>query len=369
MSENWLYLLPAGKETADAQWPVWVRTAGGEQHRVSIGDVASILSGAAVVVVPMEMVGTCEVGPLPGRRPKPDTLAYAAEDQLAAPLETVHLAFGPADEQKQRRGLVIDRDVMDNLLALLQAQGVEPLALHVDADLLTGEPACALWLEGRWLIGGAGAPRLAATPQAAQALAPQWPTIAWLAEAQQAELPLCTRSVTCAFDTLRQGRMQAIDLLQGAYRRRRASVPWRALAVGVSIAFAMVCVADYLRAEWLLQRTAQLQADNRQAFQRWAPGQPVSADLASQIRALEYRPHPATAIEGLASLGEQLVETGNLTVAQATLSPVEGWRMEVLAQGFEDLERLRQRVPAVLIDQARQDEQGVRATLTWKEAR
>lgn len=369
MSDNWLYLLPAGTGAIDTQWPVWVRTAAGELHRSCMGEAASILSGAAVVVVPMEMVGSCEVGPLPGRRPKPDTLAFAAEDQLAAPLESVHLAFGPANEQGHRRGLVIDREAMDSLLALLQAQGIEPLALHVDADLLCGEPVCALWVEGRWLIGGTGGPRLAAAPQVAEVLAQKLPAMVWLAETQPAGLALRTQAVPCAFDTLRQGRGQAIDLLQGAYRRRRASVPWRALAVGGVMAFAMVCVSDYLRAGWLLQRMAQLQAESRQAFQRWAPGQPLSADLASQIRALEYRPQPTTAIEGLASLGEQLVETGNVTVTQATLSAAEGWRVEVLAQGFDDLERLRQRVPAVSMDQARQDEQGVRATLTWRAAR
>ena len=39
--------------------------------------------------------------------------------------------------------------------------------------------------------------------------------------------------------------------------------------------------------------------------------------------------------------------------------------MDVLALGFDDLERLRLLAPAVLMDQARQTAQGVRATLTW----
>ncbi|MFJ4065510.1 type II secretion system protein GspL [Pseudomonas sp. NPDC089996] len=369
MSENWLYLLPEGVAAADAQWPVWLRAADGSVSKARLDELAPTLSGPVIVVVPMEMLGCCEIGPVPGNRPRSETLAYAAEDQLATPLETVHLVFGLPDAQGHRHALVIEHQAMANLITLLQAQGIDPLRIHADTNLLgTGQP-CALWLEGRWLLGGHSGPWLVARPQVAEVLAQQLPPMAWQAEAAHAGQALCNQSVDSALHVLVQGRATALDLRQGPYRRRGSALPWPSLAGGVLLALAMVCAADYLRVEWLSQRTAQLHAENVQAFLRWAPGQPVSSDLATQIRALEFRPRARTTVEALASFTEQLVETGNIRVEQATSSPLEGWRMEVIAQGFDDLERLRQRVPGVLMDQARQADQGVRATLTWRETR
>ncbi|MBK4993872.1 hypothetical protein IAE39_002046 [Pseudomonas sp. S37] len=369
MSENWLYLLPEGVAAADAHWPVWLRAKDGSLNKARLGELASTVTGPVIVVVPMEMLGSCEIGPVPGKRPTAETLAYAAEDQLAAPLETLHLVFGSPGTQGHRRALVIELQVMTNLMALLQAQGIDPLGLYADADLLGAGPPCALWVGGRWLLGGQNGPWLAASPQVAEVLAQQLPPMPWQAEAVHAGQVLCNQTVDSAFNVLVQGRATALDLRQGAFRRRGSAVPWPALAGGVLLALVMVCLADHLRATWLSQRTAQLDAENVQAFQRWAPGQPVAGDLVAQVRALEFRPRAMTAVEELATFTEQLVEAGNITVEQAVASPTEGWRLEVVAQGFEDLERLRQRAPAVLMDQARQAEQGVRATLTWREAR
>ena len=94
MSENWLYLLPEGVAAADAQWPVWLRAKDGSLNKARLGELASSVAGPVIVVVPMEMLGSCEIGPVPGKRPTAETLAYAAEDQLAAPLETLHQVFG-----------------------------------------------------------------------------------------------------------------------------------------------------------------------------------------------------------------------------------------------------------------------------------
>ena len=369
MSENWLYLLPEGAAAADAQWPVWLRTADGNLTKGRLGELASTLVEPTVVVVPMEMLGSCEIGPVPGKRPKPETLAYAAEDQLAAPLETLHLIFGPADAHGYRRALVIERQVMAELIGLLKTHGIDPLAIHVDANLLGAEQPCALWLEGRWLLGGHAGPWLVAGPQAAEVLARQLPAVAWQDQPAHAGQALNHQTVDNALHTFARGRAQALNLRQGPFRRRGPAVPWHPLAGGALLAFAMIGFAEHLRVERLSQSTAQLHAENIQAFQRWAPGQAVAGDLATQISALAFRPRPTTTVEGLVSLTEHLVETGNITVERAVSSPTEGWRMDVVAQGFDDLERLRKRAPAVVMDQARQAEQGVRATLIWKEAR
>ncbi|MFK3817533.1 type II secretion system protein GspL [Pseudomonas sp. NPDC089407] len=367
MSDDWLYLLPEGVAAADARWPVWWRAKDGSLSKTRLHELAPALTGPAIVVVPMEMLGSCEIGPVPGKRLKPETLAYAAEDHLAAPLETLHLVFGSPDAQGHRRALVVERKVLANLIALLNAQGIDPLGIHADADLLGARQPHALWLEGRWLSGGQGGPWLAASPQAAEVLMGQLPPMARQAETVAVQT-VDNPTVEGAFQAFIQGRAQALDLRKGPFRRRVALVPWSSLAGGALLAFAMVCLAEHLRADWLSKRTEPLHAENIQAFLRWAPGYPVAGDLAAQIKALEFRPRAPTTVEGLVAFTEQLVETGNITVERAVFSLGEGWRLEVLAQGFGDLERLRRRAPAVLMDQARQAKQGVRATLTFREA-
>ena len=97
MSETWLYLLPAGVAAGDVQWPVWLRAADGSVRKTRLDALGATLAGPVILVLPMEMLGSCEIGPVPGKRPKPEALAYAAEEQLAAALESVHLVFAAAD--------------------------------------------------------------------------------------------------------------------------------------------------------------------------------------------------------------------------------------------------------------------------------
>lgn len=369
MSEVFLFLLAEGMATADAPWPVLIRTAQGLEYRTHLGSLPPELAGAEVVaILPMEMAGSCVIGPVPGKRPRRESLAYAAEEKLAIPLEASHLAFGPADGKGCRRVVMIELEVYRRTLSMLQAQGIDPVAVHVDADLLNTAQACALWFEGRWLLGGHGAACLAVGAQAAQALAGRLPPMPWMAEAEQTAAVLGNQLVTSALDTLVQGRAGAVDLRQGPLRRRLKGPPWRGLAGGLALLGLMVSAADYLRAEWIIQRTSQRQAENLMAFQRWAPGQPLGPDLAARVRALEHRPRPSTAMERLASFAEQLVAAGNVTLEQAETNPAGGWRIEVAAQGFDDLERLRERLPGMSMEHARQTDEGVRAALSWQEA-
>jgi len=369
MSEVFLFLLAEGMATTDTPWPVLIRTAQGLEYRTNLGNLPPELAGTAVVaILPMEMVGSCVIGPVPGRRPRRESLAYAAEEQLATALETSHLAFGATDEKGCRRVITIEQEVYRQMISLLQTQGIDPVAVHVDADLLGGDEVCALWFEGRWLLGGYGGARLAVSTQAAQVLAHHLPSMPWMAEGQVVAAPLYNRQINSALDTLVQGRAGAIDLRQGDFRRRRNGPSWHRLAGALVLVFLMVSLADYLRAEWLLQRTSQQHAENIMAFERWAPGQPSGPDLAARVSALEHRPKPSTSVERLASFAEQLVEAGNVTLERAESSPGQGWRIEVAAQGFSDLERMRDRLPGVGMDHARQAEQGVRATLSWQEA-
>ena len=258
--------------------------------------------------------------------------------------------------QGHRRALVIERQVLRNVLALLQTLGIDPAAVHVDADLLGGEQQCTVatgagWWAVEWAVAGRYAPgsRNRGTAIAADG---------WQAAAADGGQPLVNHRVDNAFQTLLQGRAKALDLRQAPFRRQRLALPWSALAGAGLLGFAMLCVADHWRVEGLLQRVAQQHAENVQAFQRWAPGQPSPVTWRCASGALQAGPRATTRMEGLAAVAQPLVETGNITLERAAFSPAQGWRMDVLALGFDDLERLRLLAPAVLMDQARQTAQG-----------
>lgn len=367
MSEYAIYLLPEGVGAAQASWPVLIRQPDGSTSRARLDALTALAGQRVTLLLPMELFGYCQTGPLPGRRPGRDTLAFAVEERLATPLEELHLAFGVADETTSRPCLAIDQACLAQLLCWVSAQGIEPQAVQVDADLLTSAGPTALWLEGRWLLGGKHQQRLATSPAGAAVLAASLPGMTWLAEPGQAFPGLVVQPVAQAFAMLWEGRAQAIDLRQGAFAPvRKGRIPWQGLLAGCLLAGLLLCLADYWRGGWLQRQAMQLQQDNLQTFQRWAPGHPPRADLARQVSELAQRPIPATAMQRLASLSEPLVESGGLWIERAERIANQGWRVEVIAQGFDDLERLRERLPGLQVGQAQQDAQRVRATLVWE---
>ncbi|MCE5975621.1 type II secretion system protein GspL [Pseudomonas sp. JR33AA] len=369
MSRHYLFLLAQGMPAAELQWPVLLHTAQGERCRTTLGALPAGLAGSAVVLVlPMEMAGCSKLDPVPGRRPTRESLAYAAEEQLAEALESLHLAFGPPDAGGYRQVVTVALEECRHLMSMLQAQGIDPVAVHVDADLLGTEEACALWFEGRWLLGGgAHGTRLAVSDQQAQVLSRRLAPRHWLAEPGSPGEALCDEHVASAVGRLMEGVGTAVDLRQGPMRRKRSSQPWQALAGSMLAALLLVCLADYLRAGWLLQQASLQHADNVLVFGRWAPGQAPGANLVAQVRALEQQPGPPTAVERLATFADQLAGVGNVTIERAEDSTPDGWSIDVVAQGFDDLERLRQRAPGVRMGHARQVGEGVRATLSWLE--
>lgn len=367
MREYAVYLLPEGVGTAQPSWPVRVRGPEGSMYRSELDALAALAGQHVTLILPMELLAYCQTGPLPGRRHGRDALCFAVEEQLATPLEELHLAFGAADQTTSRPCLAIERVLLEQLLSWVGAQGIEPRAVLVDADLLSSSGPTALWLEGRWLLGGKHQQRLAVSPSNASMLSASLPEMKWLAEPGQAAQGLVSQPVDDAFALLWAGRAEAVDLRQGEFAPARiAYVPWHGLLVGSLLAALLVCLADYWRAEWLLGQTVRLHQDNLHAFERWAPGHTPRTDLARQVSELVQRPAPTTAMQHLAQLSEPLVESGGLSIERAERTASQGWRVDVLAQGLDDLERLRERLPGVQVGQTQQNAQRVSATLVWE---
>ncbi|MDX2298129.1 MAG: type II secretion system protein GspL [Xanthomonadaceae bacterium] len=68
-------------------------------------------------------------------------LPYAIEDQLAAPIETQHVAWAAAADPNQVLVAVVARDRLDALLAALRGHGLEPDAVIPEPLLLAWSPA------------------------------------------------------------------------------------------------------------------------------------------------------------------------------------------------------------------------------------
>lgn len=333
MNEPWLYLLPDGQLEQGAQWPTLYSVPG--QTTLLHADLAGagqVLQGVAVRVVLAQELLAWHHCPAVGRRLARQAQGYALEDQLCAPLESLHLAFGACDTAQRRAVQSIDRQLFERLLGLLAAHGIDALSVHVDADLLPGDEAGAWWIAGRWLLGGGQAPRLALSGADAQVLAAQLTHLQWHPDSQPyllaAQLP------------------DAIDLRQGAFRRRRTYWPWAGLAVSV-LAFAVLGVG--------------LEHHYHAAEQ-----QVNAARIAAQQQALAVPAAPApTRVQQLAPLADHLVASAGLYLEQARWQLREGWRVQLLAVDFAALERLRERQPDLALDDASSTDDGVRARLNW----
>ena len=333
MNPQWLYLLPEGQLEQGAQWPVLYSVAGqASLQRSDLASAGQVLQGAGVrVVLAQELLAWHHSPAVGGRRLARQALGFALEEQLSVPLETVHLAFGECDKEHRRAVQSIDRQVFTHLLALLAAQGIEVLSVQVDADLLPPEAAGAWWIAGRWLLGGGQSPRLALSAADARVLAPELMHVAWHPDSEP--------------DLLRVPAAGAIDLCQGAFRRRRPRGPWVGLMAAVLGVTALWFALEHRHT---VERAAQvaLYATQRQALV-------VPAAL------------PPTRLQQLAPLAEGLVASAGLHLEQARWQVREGWRLQVLAVDFAALERLRERQPDLVLDDAGTSAEGIRARLNW----
>ncbi|PWB31110.1 type II secretory protein pull [Pseudomonas sp. SDI] len=351
MSEHWLYLLPDGLAAPGSDWPTWRWRSDSQTPLAAPLHEAAQALGAVpmVLVLPQEMLGW-DLCPALGRWPSRQALGFALEEQLAQPLETLHLAFGAALDDRRRAVLSVDRERFAAVLTLLAGHGLSALAVHADADLLAAEAPCAVWQAGRWLLGGGQAPRLALSAADAELLKPSLAALQWLPEA-----PLPTR------------RTGAIDLLQGALRRRRKVLAWQAPVLTALLLLALACGFNELRTAGVNARLGALQVLNDKRFEALYPGVRRHDDLFAQLASLQQQAAPDTRLQRLAVISEAIVATGNLRLERVELQASGGWRLELLAEDLADLERLRQGRPQLALVQANMGAEGVQAQLLWED--
>lgn len=337
--KTWLYLTAEGLDAPCANWPCCVWSSVGERRRLPLHEAAGELNGRLVdVLLPMEMCSWLRSDPWPSRRqPRPQALAFAIEEQLSENLEALHISIGPRDRQHRYSMMVTERAGFQALLALLVEHGIETRAVHVDADLLADDQALGVRWFGRWLLGGGLSARLSLSPRALAALKPSLPEdIQWLDE---------ERDCLGIDEWLLHAGGRPIDLLQGEFRRRRSPLPWRG-ATAVALGMLLLTWAfSEARVHFLESETRRLYAQSEQRFRSLYPGQERIVDLAAQFQVMQSHRGQGqdTQVARLARLTEQVIGASNVEVQRIDFRDGEGWKIQLTANSFVELEQLRER--------------------------
>ncbi|WP_210642491.1 type II secretion system protein GspL [Pseudomonas sp. Tri1] len=362
--KTWLYLTPDGMEAPCANWPCCVWSPTGERRYLPLHEAARELHGRVVdVLLPMEMCSWLRSDPWPSRRqPRPQALAFAIEEQLSENLETLHISVGERDRQQCYPLMVTGRSRFQAMLALLAELGLDVRAMHVDADLLPDDKAFAVRWFGRWLLGGALAARVSLSARAMATLKPELPEdIHWLDEGRDRE---------GIDEWLLSAGGHPIDLLQGEFRRRRQPLPWRGVAVTALGLLLLTWALSEARVRFLESETRRLYVQSEQRFRSLYPEQTRIVDLAAQFQALHSRRGQSqdTQVARLVRLTEQVIGATNVEVQRIDFRENEGWKVQLTANSFVELEQLRERgqqngLPVSLGSASKQNNR-VQATLT-----
>lgn len=377
---QWLYLSPHA--TGAMPWRCFWWRADGPLHQGDLQQAAADLGQQPLILLlPMEMASHHQVSvPARSGRWLRQALHSALEEQLIDELDSLHLAHGPLKDKRHCPVLALNRERLGHCLRQLEALGLQPMRIHIDADCLPLDQSRALAWDGRWLLGGAAPMRLALAPDELAGLRPLLPADLHWQGPQPPALegldPQHWQVDERPWDCLSLGSQQAIDLRQGEFLRRpRQAAPWR-LALLVLLLAAAAQLLQSSGQRWYLEHQSdQLQAQSLALWQqRFADEGPVT-DLATQIRAKqrqEVEESPGSA-DKLSRLAEQWSAShGALALVQRIdYQAGEGWSLQISAPAFADLQQLREGLIAQGLDASTdssvRDAQGVSARLQIKE--
>ena len=127
-----------------------------------------------------------------------------------------------------------------------------------------------------------------------------------------------------------------------------------------------------VRLAFLQGETRDLTARNEQRFKALYPDQPRVADLAAQLKALQmqHTEPQHTHIARLVSLMDRVVGASSVEVQRIDYRQGEGWKVQLTANSFAELEQLRERgrqqgMP-IRLESASQQHKRVQATLAME---
>lgn len=356
----------------------WLNTAGGA--RVQSGAPAPDSEREVWVVLPAEDVLLMQA-PRVARSPQQlqKALPYAIEDQLAAPIETQHVAWAPATDPNQVLVAVVARARLDALLATLRGHGLEPDALIPEPLLLAWSPtASSVLLEpGRALLRYGEARAFVGQPEELAMFTGSVGAALDAVRIGDTASPLPLRATQTRDDALQTYAERArgeppLNVLQGAYAPRRklghARQRWRLAAALVAAAAVLGFAHLLLERQQLATLAEQQRQEMAELYRAAVPSATRVVDAEVQLRsALAAAGHGAAdgglrllalAAPGLAADSNIRIDTLELRERRLELS--------VQAPDIAALDALRARLaaaaPAELIS-ATKGSQGVEGRL------
>ena len=336
MMKTWLHLSAEGLTSPSKQWPCCVWRAAGDNRQMTLDEAAVYLAGQPVhLLLPMEMCSGLRTDVWPSkRRPSAQAIAFAIEEQVGEDLEALHVCVGPRDGAGCYPVLVTHKARFKALLHLLATLAIEVRAVHVDADMLPGDCAVAVHWYGRRVVR-------CPAPLAMSAVALKTlegvlsEPLQWLdEEASRAQVE----------QVLWGAQGQPINLLHGELGRVRQRWPWSTLVRATAVLFLLEVGFMQLRSQYVEGQAHRLYAQSVERFQAMYPEQTRIVDLAAQLKALQGQNanQLATPLTRLVSLSEQVIGGADVEVQRMEFRRGEGWTIQLAANGFTALERLRE---------------------------
>jgi len=360
---TWFYLTAEGLAEPSTDWPCCLWSSTGRRQLMPLHQAAPVLNGQPVdLLLPMELCSWMRSEPWPSRRqPDAQAIAFAVEDQLGEALEKLHLGIGVRDPQGRYPVMVIARERLAAVLALLADSGVAVRSVYVDADVLPeGEAVVVRWFD-RWLIGGGMAARLAVSDEGLASLRPALSAdIRWIDERQDGvDIDPC----------LAFRKAGSINLLQGEFTPRSKRLPWQFGGLALVMLLLLTWGAGASRIQFLESETRRLYGQNEQRFKALYPDQTRIVDLTSQLKVLQSQTaeQHKTRVASLVSLVEQVIGASHVDVRRIEFRAGDGWKVQLTANSFAELEQLRERGRAqgvmVRLESASKERERVQATL------
>lgn len=318
------------------------------------------------VVVPAEAAALLPAPALAGNRnQRRRAIAYAVEEQLAAPVESVHVALS-GDE---RVVAVVARRCLHEWLSMLRAAGLEPDRMLPESALLPApEQGSALWIDrDRYVLHGGGTTLVCGPGQLAPHLAllgsdrPRPVHVTSGSESLHAEAAAAGIDAAAArpvVDPLAwlAGRIDSTavpNLLQGEHapRRRHLSVQrrWRLAAALAAAALIGVCVHALIERWMLLHRLDAQHAEMSQLYRQIVPAAGAVPDPSAALRSRLSALTPGARADALALLAQvaPVVAASGAYTLDAVEVRGDGAELTLRAGDVASLDALRRQIDAL----------------------
>ncbi|RJG13774.1 type II secretion system protein GspL [Pseudomonas cavernicola] len=375
MSQVCIFLPPAACVGADPELEV-CRVQAGVRTQLAFAAAVAELSAPWRLVLPVEAVTSCVVQ-LPTQKSRwlRQALPFAVEELLAEEVEHLHLALGEQLADGRHRVFAVRRSWLADWLTLCAE--ARPATIQVDADLLPVQGTQLLWLDERWLLGGATLTRMALVSEDWPSLAPVCPlphmAFAPPEQALPAGIVECQREPDLHLWLASQSA--GCNLAQGEFAPPESAEDWLRWrpVLGLVGLWLVLQWGFNLAQSWQLQHESEAYAASNVALYRELfPEDNKLVNLRTQ-----FDQHLAEGAAGGQSrllnllgqaTGALIAEGAQVRVQQLDFSDSRGdLALQVQAPGFDALERLRERLIAaglvVQLGSASREATGVSARL------